>query len=91
MDDNQRLMIIYCLQPKVCFKKVLKIKIGARVMIATNICISDNLVNGTLGNVIDIVYGDNSSKVKALIVSFNDLNDGQLQNTEYKASEERIK
>ena len=58
------------------FVKVLKIKLGARI-ITINICISDGLVNGTFGRVIDIIYGDNSTEVKAIIVSFDDINDGQ--------------
>lgn len=51
-------------------KKVLEIKIGARVMLIFNICTRDSLVNGELGTVSDICM-DKKNNMVAIIVEFD--------------------
>ena len=56
---------------KTNFAMNLEVKIGVRVMLIYNVCISDKLVNGQFGQVIDILF-DTKGEVEAIIVSFDD-------------------
>ena len=51
------------------FLKNLFLKKGARVMLTFNVNLSDSLVNGVLGTILDFVFED--SKVKAVIIEFD--------------------
>lgn len=59
------------------FMKMLKVKVGARVMLIWNVSIWDKLVNGMTGNVIEILFnyrhvdGDVQRTVKAIVVKFD--------------------
>ena len=52
------------------FLRTLRVKIGARVMLISNINVSDRLANGTMRKVLDISY--NRENVDCMIVSFDD-------------------
>ena len=56
--------------------KELNIKIGARVMIITNIDISDRLTNGVMGTTVNILK-DEEVNVKVILVKFDDSDVGQ--------------
>ena len=49
---------------------VLKIAIGARVMLTTNVCVSDGLANGARGEVVHVVT-NSSNKVTHILVKFD--------------------
>ena len=59
------------------FLKNLCLKKGARVMLTFNVDLSDSLVNGVLGTVLDFVI--ENSKVKAVIISFDNPDVGLQQ------------
>ena len=65
--------------------KELKIKIGTRVMITTNIDVSDGLTNGVMGWIVNIVR-DVELNVKAILVKFENEDVGQVarKNSLYK-------
>ena len=70
------------------FKKNLKLKVGARVMLIHNVSLSDKMVNGVIGNLIDIVYhtskdGEKTS-IRAFIVKFDDPQVGEEIRTNYQ-------
>ena len=46
--------------------QTLRVKIGARVMVVLNISISDSLVNGSLGTIIDIITKDDGKVLNKL-------------------------
>ena len=58
-------------------RKELKIKIGARVMITTNIDVSDSLTNGVMGMVVNIVKDAEEVNVKVILVEFDNSDVGQ--------------
>ena len=46
-------------------------KIGARIMVTTNIDVSDGLTNGATGTISDIVMDKTSIQIKAVLVAFD--------------------
>ena len=54
---------------------VLKIAIGARLMLTANVDVSDGLVNGAMGTVVKVVTNDSNSVTK-VIVEFDNTNVG---------------
>ena len=66
------------------FVMKLELKIGARIMINTNVSITDSLVNGSLGTVIDIIITE-AGDVKAIIVALDDPEAGEQQRKNYPA------
>ena len=79
------------------FMKYLKLKIGARVMLVHNICISDNLVNGMVGEILEIIYHPQRNnqqrnvRVRAIVVKFDSLNVGQEYMAKYSDLSDSIK
>ena len=59
------------------FRKILHLKVGARVMMIFNVCISDSLINGALGRVAKIIL--DREEVKAIIVTFDNSSAGLEQ------------
>ena len=57
------------------FESQLKLKIGAQVMLTSNLDIDDRLVNGLVGTVKQIKYKNN--EVSVVYVKFNDNNAGR--------------
>ena len=57
--------------------KELKIKVGARVMITTNIDVSDRLNNGVMGTIVNIVKDEEQVNVKVILVKFDNSDVGQ--------------
>ena len=57
--------------------KELKIKVGARVMITTNIDVSDRLTNGVMGTIVNIVKDEEEVNVKVILVKFDNSDVGQ--------------
>ena len=57
--------------------KELKIKIGARVMITTNIDVSDGLMNGVMGMIVNILKDEEEVNVKVILVKFDNSDVGQ--------------
>ena len=66
------LLLLICLNDHmklVIQRKILQVKVGARVMITTNIDVSDGLTNGAMGFVSNIVM-DTLSRHKSYIGGF---------------------
>ena len=57
--------------------KELKIKVGARVMITTNIDVSDGLTNGVMGTIVNILKDEDEVNVKVILVKFDNSDVGQ--------------
>ena len=51
--------------------KIFQVKIGARVMITTNIDVADGLTNGAMGTIVSIVYNDSVKQMRAIFVKFD--------------------
>ena len=58
-------------------KKILTVKINARVMITTNIDVTDRLTNGAMGTVTNVVIDDRTGKMSTILVSFDSKQVGQ--------------
>ena len=58
-------------------QKVLTVKINARVMITTNINVSDGLTNGAMGTVTNVVIDQTTGKMNVILVAFNSEHVGQ--------------
>ena len=52
-------------------KKILTVKINARVMITTNIDVTDGLTNGAMGTVTNVIIDDRTGKMSTILVSFD--------------------
>lgn len=63
------------------FMKDLSLKKGARVFLTFNISLTDSLINGMVGTVLDFVF--NGSKVKAVIVQFDNEDVGREQRRQH--------
>ena len=70
------------------FSMNLELKVGARVMMIYNVCISDKLVNGQFGTVLDII-ADKEGEPEAIIVSFDDPEAGIEQQRQFKSISDR--
>ena len=58
-------------------RKVLTVKIHARVMITTNIDVTDGLTNGAMGTVANVVIDETTGKMSTILVSFDTKHLGQ--------------
>ena len=58
-------------------RKILQVKVSARVMITTNIDVSDGLTNGAMGFVSNIVMDTLSQDIKAILVVFDNSDVGE--------------
>ena len=58
-------------------KKILTVKINARVMITTNINVSDGLTNGAMDTVTNVVIDERTGKMSAILVTFDSKHVGQ--------------
>ena len=58
-------------------KKALTVKIHARVMITTNIDVTDGLTNGAMGTVTNVVIDDTTGKMSTILISFDSKHVGQ--------------
>ena len=58
-------------------KKILTAKINARVMITTNINVTDGLTNGAMGTVTNVVNDERMRKMSAILVTFDSKHLGQ--------------
>ena len=63
-------------------RKDLYLKKGSRIMLTFNVNLSDGLVNGSLGTVIDFI--SDSTKVKAVVIVFDDESSGEQQRREHQ-------
>ena len=52
-------------------RKIFNAKVGARIMVTTNIDVSDGLTNGATGTISDIVMNETSTQIKATLVAFD--------------------
>ena len=51
-------------------KKILTVKTNARVMITTNINVTDGLTNDAIGTVTNVVIDDRTGKMSTILASF---------------------
>ena len=58
-------------------QKVLTVKINARVMITTNIDVTDGLTNGAMGTATNVVIDQTTGKTNVILVAFDSEHDGQ--------------
>ena len=67
-------------------RKVLHMKVGARVMLTTNIDVSDGLTNGAVGTVKYVITEEITKRVKVILVESDNTDVGQeaKSNSQYK-------
>ena len=70
--------------------EILKIKVGARVMVVINVNTADSLVNGMIGVVLDILTEPNG-KVRCIIVKFDVEKAGAEQRKQYSHIADKYK
>ena len=58
-------------------KKILSVKVNAKVMITTNIEVSDGLTNGAMGTVTNVVIDERTGKMICILVVFDSKDVGQ--------------
>ena len=58
-------------------KKVVPVNINARVMITTNIDVTDGLTNGAMGTVTNVVIDQTTGKISVILVAFDNEHVGQ--------------
>ena len=58
-------------------KKILTVKINARVMITTNIDVTDGLTNCAMGTVTNVVMDKRTGEISTILVSFDNKDVGQ--------------
>ena len=58
-------------------KKILTVKVNAKVMIATNIDVNDGLTNGAMGTVTNVVIDERTGKMISILVAFDSKHVGQ--------------
>ena len=58
-------------------KKILSVKVNAKVMITTNIDVSDGLTNGAMGTITDVVIDERTGKMICILVVFDSKDVGQ--------------
>ena len=58
-------------------KNIVPVKINARVMITTNIDVTDGLTNGAMGTVINVVIDHTTGKISVIFVVFDSEHVGQ--------------
>ena len=58
-------------------KKILSVKVNAKVMITTNIDVSDGLTNGAMGTVTNVVIDERTGKMICILVVFDSKHVGQ--------------
>ena len=58
-------------------RKVLTVKINARVMITTNIDVTDGLANGAMGTATNVVIDETTGKMSTILVAFDSKHVGQ--------------
>ena len=58
-------------------RKVLTVKINARVMMTTNIDVTDGLTNGAMGTVTNVVIDETTGKMSTILVAFDSKHVGQ--------------
>ena len=79
-DDCTEIIMSQCLQihmKQVIWKKGLTVKIYARVMITTNIDVTDWLTNGAMGTVTDVVIDETTGKMSTILAAFDSKHVGQ--------------
>ena len=52
-------------------RKVLQLKIGAKIRLTTNINVSDGLTNGAMGSISNIIIDEQKQKIKAVLIKFD--------------------
>ena len=67
------------------FLKQLNIKVGARVVLISNIDVSDSLVNGSTGTIVGMKC--NGDKVSCIVAAFDDQNASEKQEKHPMAQE----
>ncbi|XP_072232324.1 uncharacterized protein [Leuresthes tenuis] len=73
-----------------CLPRCVSLGIGAKVMLKKNIDVSDGLVNGVCGMVVEIINGEDEDDIPiAIHVEFEDPNVGKMQRSKSKRSSER--
>ena len=70
------------------FRKVLKLKKNARVILTFNVNLADSLINGMMGTVLDFIYDGN--RVKAVVVAFDNPNVGIEQRRDHPNDSSRF-
>ncbi|XP_062409039.1 uncharacterized protein LOC134100005 [Sardina pilchardus] len=73
-----------------CLPKCVSLGVGARVMLKKNIDVSDGLVNGACGTVVEIIQSQKEDDIPTAIhVEFEDPNVGKIQRSKAKRVSER--
>ena len=52
-------------------RSILRVKKGARVMLTTNIDVSEGLINGAMGIIIDIILDEHKNNIRVILIQFD--------------------